>query len=41
MSFILGDTVTVKSLLDDLTGDFTVAPAKLLIGKMEDVASNK
>jgi hypothetical protein len=41
MSFTLGDTVTVKSLLRDITGDFTVAPAKLLLGKIYESASNK
>ena len=41
MSFIIGDTVTVKCLLRDLTGDFTVAPSKLLIGKIHESASNK
>ena len=41
MLFITGDTVTVKSILRDLTGDFTAAPAKLLLGKIKESASNK
>ena len=34
--FILGDTVTVKCLLNDLSGDFTVAPAKLSLGEINE-----